>query len=82
MEKVFVVEMTYFDETNGQVSTSTSVHKTEQSAVNYLKGEVEYTLEHFKDMGAEVHQESELSAMVTWNQGYYEVNVEEKIVNE
>ena len=81
MEKVFVVEMVYFDETNGEVSVSTSVHSTEKSALDYLEGEVEHTLNVYEDIDVEVIRRSSYSVKVIWSQGYYYIDIVERIIN-
>lgn len=80
--EVFVVEMTYFDETNGQVSVSTSVHRTEMGAKEFLNSEVVYTIETYKEMGASVNVISELETNITWCQGYYNIKISSKLIND
>lgn len=80
--EVFVVEMTYFDETNGQVSVSTSVHRTEDGAKEFLNSEVVYTIETYKEMGASVNVISELETNITWCQGYYNIKISSKLIND
>jgi hypothetical protein len=80
--EVFVVEMTYFDETNGEVSVSTSIHRTEIGAKEFLDSEVAYTIETWKEMSASVNVISELETNVTWCQGYYNIKICSKLIND
>jgi hypothetical protein len=80
--EVFVVEMTYFDETNGEVSVSTSIHRTEVGAKEFLDSEVAYTIETYKEMGTSVNVISELETNVTWCQGYYNIKICSKLISD
>lgn len=80
--EVFVVEMTYFDETNGEVSVSTSIHRTEVGAKEFLDSEVAYTIESYKEMGASVNVISELETNITWCQGYYNIKICSKLISD
>lgn len=80
--EVFVVEMTYFDETSGEVSVNTSVHRTENGAKEFLDSEVAYTIETCKEMGASVNVISELETNITWCQGYYNIKISSKLIND
>jgi hypothetical protein len=80
--EVFVVEMTYFDETNGEVSVSTSIHRTEVGAKEFLDSEVACTIESYKEMDVSVNVISELETNVTWCQGYYNIKICSKLISD
>lgn len=80
--EVFVVEMTYFDETNGVISISTSVHRTEDGAKEFLDSEVAYSIETYSQMNASVNVISELETNITWCQGFYNIKISSKLIND
>ena len=79
MEKVYVVTHLYSTDIS-DLSVLTDVFASRLSAEKHLAEQQEYTLNFYKDENAEVTREWKDGYTIAWDSGYYNVEIQERVI--